>query len=39
MNTNDCLRRGVPSGQVTRCATDFISKFILGGDDKSRPPW
>ena len=31
MNTKDFLRLGVPLGQATRCATDFISKFILGG--------
>ena len=27
---------GVPLGEATRRATDFISKFILGGGDKSR---
>jgi hypothetical protein len=31
MNTKDFLRLGVPLGQATRRATDFISKFILGG--------
>ncbi len=41
MNTKDFLRLGVPLGQATRLppsfhfgatsATDFISKFILGG--------
>ena len=31
MNTKDFLRLGVPLGQTTRRATDFISKFILGG--------
>src|SRR5580692_1407908 len=36
MNTKDFLRLGVPLGQATRLATDFISKFILGGGDKSR---
>src|ERR1041385_5644680 len=36
MNTKDFLRLGVPLGQATRRATDFISKFILGGGDKSR---
>jgi hypothetical protein len=30
-NTKDFLRLGVPLGQATRLATDFISKFILGG--------
>jgi tRNA-splicing ligase RtcB len=36
MNTKDFLSLGVPLGQATRRATDFISKFILGGGDKSR---
>ena len=36
MHTKDFLRLGVPLGQATRRATDFISKFILGGGDKSR---
>jgi tRNA-splicing ligase RtcB len=36
VNTKDFLRLGVPLGQATRRATDFISKFILGGGDKSR---
>jgi hypothetical protein len=31
MNTKDFLRLGVPLGQATRLAMDFISKFILGG--------
>jgi len=36
MNTKDLLRLGVPLGESTRRATDFIAKFILGGGDKSR---
>ncbi|MFO1512398.1 MAG: RtcB family protein [Verrucomicrobiota bacterium] len=36
MNTKDFLRVGVPLGQATRLATDFVSRFILGGGDKSR---
>src|SRR6266480_3497972 len=36
MNAKDFLRLGVPLGEVTRRATDFVSKFILGGGDKSR---
>jgi tRNA-splicing ligase RtcB len=36
MNTKDFLRMGIPQGQATRRATDFVSKFILGGGDKSR---
>ena len=31
MNTKDFLRLGVPLGQATRLATDFVSRFILGG--------
>jgi len=29
MNTKDLIRLGVPLGEATRRATDFISKFIL----------
>jgi tRNA-splicing ligase RtcB len=36
MNTKDFLRLGVPLGEATRRATDFVAQFILGGDDKSR---
>lgn len=36
MNTKDFLRMGIPLGQATRRATDFVAKFILGGGDKSR---
>ena len=36
MSTKDFLRLGVPLGEPTRRATDFIAKFILGGGDKSR---
>jgi len=36
MNTKDFLRLGVPLGEATRRATDFVSKYILGGGDKSR---
>ncbi len=35
MNTKDFLRLGVPLGEATRRATDFVAKFILGGGDKS----
>jgi len=31
MNTKDLLRLGVPPGEATRRATDFVTKFILGG--------
>jgi tRNA-splicing ligase RtcB len=36
MNTRDLLRLGVPLGEPMRRATDFISRFILGGGDKAR---
>src|SRR5437867_11643031 len=36
MNTKDFLRLGVPLGEATRRATDFVCKFILGGGDMSR---
>src|SRR5256884_516940 len=36
MNAKDFLRLDVPLGEATRRATDFVSKFILGGGDKSR---
>src|SRR5580692_3725296 len=36
MNTKDFLRLGVPFGEATRRATDFVSKFILGGGDKTK---
>ena len=35
MNTKDFIRLGVPLGEATRRATDFVSKFILGGGDKT----
>src|SRR5438128_1806536 len=36
MNTKDFLRLGVPLGEATRRATNFVAKFILGGGDKTR---
>src|ERR1051326_3392142 len=36
MNAKDFLRLGVPLGEATRRATDFISRFILSGGDKTR---
>ena len=36
MNTKDFIRMGVPLGEATRRATDFVSKFILGGGDKTK---
>jgi hypothetical protein len=31
MNAKDFLRLGVPFGEATRRATDFVAKFFLGG--------
>ncbi len=36
MNTKEFLRLGVPLGEATRRATDFVARFILGGGDKSQ---
>ena len=36
MNAKDLIRLGVPLGEATRRATDFISEFILAGGDKAR---
>ncbi|MDE3068014.1 MAG: RtcB family protein [Verrucomicrobiota bacterium] len=36
MNTLNLLRLGVPLGEATRRAMDFVSQFVLGGGDKSR---
>ena len=36
MNTKDFLRLGVPLGEATRRATDFVAQCILGGGDKPR---
>jgi tRNA-splicing ligase RtcB (3'-phosphate/5'-hydroxy nucleic acid ligase) len=36
MNTKDFLRLGVPLGEATRRATDFVARFILGGGSKAR---
>lgn len=35
MNAKDFIRLGVPLGEATRRAVDFVSKFILGGGDKA----
>jgi len=36
MNAKVFLQLGVPLGEATRRATDFVSKYILSGGDKSR---
>lgn len=36
MNAKDFLRLGVPLGEATRRATDFVAKFVLSGGDKTR---
>lgn len=38
LNAKDFLRLGVPLGEATRRATDFVSRWILGGGDKFRLP-
>jgi hypothetical protein len=35
MNTKDFIRLGIPLGEATRWATDFVSQFILSGGDCS----
>ncbi len=36
MNTKDFIRLGIPLGEATRRATDFVSQFILSGEDKTK---
>src|SRR5215813_424105 len=36
MKAKDFIRLGVPLGEATRRATDFVSRFILAGGDKTR---
>jgi tRNA-splicing ligase RtcB (3'-phosphate/5'-hydroxy nucleic acid ligase) len=36
MNAKNLLRLGVPLGEATRRAMEFISRFILSGGDKAR---
>ncbi|HEU0038681.1 MAG TPA: RtcB family protein [Verrucomicrobiae bacterium] len=36
MNAKDFLHLGVPLGEATRRATDFVARFSLGGGDKAR---
>ena len=36
MNSKDFLRLGVPLGEATRRATDFVAKFVLAGGDRTR---
>jgi tRNA-splicing ligase RtcB len=36
VNAKDFLRLGVPLGEATRRATDFVSRFVLSGGDRSR---
>src|SRR5579863_3438838 len=36
MNTRDFLRLGVPLGEATRRATDFVAQYALSGGDKSK---
>lgn len=36
MNAKDLLRLGVPLGEATRRATDFVAKYCLSGGDTAR---
>jgi len=36
MNAKDFLRLGVPLGEATRRATDFVAQYVLRGGDKAR---
>ncbi len=36
MNTKDFLRLGVPLGEATRRATDFVAKYVLRGGDTTK---
>jgi len=36
MNTKDFIRLGVPPGEATRRAADFVARYVLAGGDKSR---
>ncbi len=38
MNARDFLRLGVPLGEATRRATDFVARCVLSGGDKSQLP-
>ena len=36
MNAKDFIRLGIPLSEASRRATDFVSRYILSGCDKSR---
>lgn len=36
MNTKDFIRLGIPLGEATRRAIDFVAQFILSGGDKAK---
>jgi tRNA-splicing ligase RtcB len=36
MNTKDFIRLGVPLGEATRRATDFVAQYVLRGGDTSK---
>jgi tRNA-splicing ligase RtcB len=36
MNTKDFLRLGVPLGEATRRATDFVAQYVLSGGDTAK---
>jgi hypothetical protein len=36
MNAKDLLRLGVPPGEATRRAADFVAQYVLCGGDTSK---
>jgi tRNA-splicing ligase RtcB len=36
MNAKDFIRLGIPLGEATRRATDFVAQYILSGGDKTK---
>lgn len=36
MNTKDFIRLGIPLGEATRRATDFVAQYVLSGGDTAR---
>ena len=36
MNAKDFLRLGVPLGEATRRATDFVARYVLRGGDTAK---
>ncbi|HYN21990.1 MAG TPA: RtcB family protein [Thermoanaerobaculia bacterium] len=36
MNVDDLVRLGAPRGEAAHCGVDFITRFVLGGGDRTR---